>query len=100
MDLRFPALFRLAAVILLLVTGAELFACDLIAPDSCESFGFPSNDGAPAQSDDGCICCCAHIIIAEPPALPVSGESVAVLDSTAPSAPESEPLSIYHPPKL
>lgn len=98
MNRRFQVLFRAAAVILLLVTGAELFACELMAPDSCESFGFPSNDSVPS-TDDNCICCCTHILIAEPIVLKASGEAVAIPDASAPATPESVPLSIYHPPK-
>lgn len=98
MDLRFPALFRLAAIILLLSTGAELFACELMAPDNCESFGFPSNNTIPS-ADDNCICCCTHILIGEPLILETNGEAVAIPDVIAPATPESDPLSIYHPPK-
>jgi hypothetical protein len=87
-----------AAVILLLITGAELFACELMAPDSCESFGFPSKDSIPSANDN-CICCCTHILVAEPLVLEASGEAVAIPDAAPPITPESDPLSIYHPPK-
>ena len=90
--------FRFAAVLLLLLTGAELFACEIIAPDRCESFGFPS-DNPNSASDDNCICCCAHILIAPPITLGACVEAVAIPDSPTPAPPESEPLSVYHPPK-
>ncbi|MBY0507307.1 MAG: hypothetical protein K2X03_25555 [Bryobacteraceae bacterium] len=86
------------AVFLLLLTGVELFACEIIAPDRCDSFGFPS-DNPNSTGDDNCICCCTHIMIAEPMTLSACGEAVAIVDLTVPVAPESEPLSIYHPPK-
>jgi hypothetical protein len=44
------AIFRLMAILLLLVTGAEVFACEMIEPDQCESFGSSgSTSGAPPQ---------------------------------------------------
>lgn len=92
------SVFRVAAVILLLLTGAELFACEVIAPDRCESFGFPSNDPN-SLGDDNCICCCTHILMAEPISLAACAEGVSFVDPPAPAAPESDPLSIYHPPK-
>ena len=101
MNRRFQALFRVAAVILLLVTGAELFACELIAPDRCESFGLPSDNPSPTNptNDDNCMCCCTHILIAEPITLEVCGEAGTISGVAAPMPPESEAPSIYHPPK-
>lgn len=98
MNRRFRVLFRLAAIFLLLVTGAELFACEMIAPDRCESFGFPS-DNSNSTGDDNCICCCTHILIAEPITLDACGEATLALEVPAIAPPDSEPLSIYHPPK-
>lgn len=98
MSLRFRVLFRVVAVFLLLLTSAELFACELMAPDQCESFGFPSDNPRPS-GDDNCICCCTHILIAEPITLEACGEAVAMVHMVTPAPPDSEPLSIYHPPK-
>lgn len=95
----FRILFRVAAVILLLLTGAELFACEIIAPDRCESFGFPS-DNPNSTGDDNCICCCTHILMTEPISLGACVEAVSFVDPPAPAPPESDPLSIYHPPKV
>lgn len=91
----------MAAVLLLLITGAELFACELIAPGQCESFGFPSDNSNPANpsNDDNCICCCTHILITEPVTLEACGEAALALEAPTVAAPESEPLSVYHPPK-
>lgn len=91
-------MFRAVAVILLLLTGAELFACEVIAPDRCESFGFPSSDPN-SLGDDNCICCCTHILIAQPITLEACAGAIAMVDDLAPVVPESEPLSIYHPPR-
>lgn len=99
MGVRLHILFRVAAVILLLITGAELFACEILAPERCESFGFPS-DNPNSTGDDNCICCCAHILVGEPLVLQASGDAVAIPDAAPPMTPESEPLSVYHPPKV
>jgi hypothetical protein len=98
---RFRALFRVAAVVLLLITGAELFACEMIAPDQCESFGFPSDNPSPTNptNDDNCICCCTHILITEPFTLEACGEAALALEAQTVAPPESEPLSVYRPPK-
>ena len=90
--------FRVAAIIVLLLTGAELFACEVIAPDRCESFGFPSGNPN-SLGDDNCICCCTHILVAEPISLAAGVEAVGFVTPPAPAASESDPLSIYHPPK-
>jgi hypothetical protein len=96
---RFQALFRLTAVTLLLLTGAEIFACEMIAPERCESFGFPSDNQTPSGGDDNCICCCTHILMAQPMTLEACAEAVAIIEESAPAPPASEPLSIYRPPK-
>ena len=91
-------LFRLAAILLLLVTGAELFACGMLAPEQCESFGFPADkDGA--QLDDNCICCCNHILVAQPITLMPSQQTVVRLEFPQPASPEVRPTTVYHPPR-
>lgn len=92
-------LFRLAAILLLLVTGAELFACEILAPEQCESFGYPADSGSTA-ADDNCICCCAHVIVAEPFELKASNEAVLLLDAQNPAFPQSRTLTFYRPPRV
>lgn len=91
-------LFRLAAILLLLVTGAELFACEMLAPEQCESFGFPS-DSDGAQLNDNCICCCNHILVAQPITLMPSRQTVVHVECLQPAAPQVRPATVYHPPK-
>lgn len=91
-------LFRLAAILLLLVTGAELFACEMLAPEQCESFGFPSDNDA-AQLNDNCICCCNHILVAQPVTLTPSHQTVVHVEFLQPAAPQVRPATVYHPPK-
>jgi len=90
---------RLAAAFLLLLTGAELFACEMIAPQSCESFGLPETEPG-GSADDNCICCCTHVLIAVP--IPLLPQAERVFDVIAPVAPKPEhrSFSIYHPPRV
>ncbi len=92
-------MYRVAAMLMLLLTGAELAACEMIAPGRCESFGFPS-DNPNSTGDNNCICCCTHILIAQPVFLEACAEVVASADYYPALAPsESEALSIFHPPR-
>jgi hypothetical protein len=93
------ATFRLAAVILLLWTGGDLFACEMIGAQSCESFGLTQTD-AGGSEDDGCICCCTHVVVVNPmPVLPVTELVTAVMNPAAPK-PKYKSFSIYHPPRV
>ena len=98
MGARLQILYRVAALLMLLLTGAELVACEMIAPDRCESFGFPS-DNPNSTGDDNCICCCTHILIAQPVSLKACAAVIAMADDPVLAPPESEPLSIDHPPR-
>ena len=91
------SIFRFVAVFLLLLTSAELYACEVLAPEQCESFGYPQ-DGNPQQSDDNCICCCAHVIVVQPVLLDASVLVIKGLDPVEPRQVERQPSSIYHPP--
>ena len=89
------SIFRLAALFLLLLTGAELFACEMIDPQNCEGFGFPKSG-----ADDNCICCCTHIVVADMIVLhPIAERVTSVMTSVAPK-PEHKSFSIYHPPRV
>lgn len=83
---------------LLLLTAGELYACEVLAPEQCESFGNPQ-DGCSQQNDDKCICCCAHVLLAQPMVLEASSQILEVLDFCRPMQPEQQSFSIYHPPK-
>lgn len=91
------AIFRLAALTLLLLTGAELFACEMIDPQNCESFGFPKSG---AVGSDNCICCCTHVVVVIPtPLFPIAERVTNVMTPVAPK-PERKSFSIYHPPRV
>ena len=91
-------MFRLAAVILLLLTGIELFACEMIDPQNCESFGIPHSDGAGA-AEDNCLCCCTHVVVVTPAPLSPVAERIAGVSTPMASKPQYQSSSIYHPPK-
>ena len=97
MPARRRLLFRLAAILLLLVAGTELFACELLEPNPCESLGAPADGATP---DDGCcICCCAHIVLMDvQPLVRVEGWAP-VPEFSVPRSPKFELARIYHPPK-
>ena len=94
--------FRLIAVLLLLIAGAEVYACDVA--DACVP-GAPSQSSQ--QSDDcdqplgdNCICCCHHAV---PVAAFVLEPAERVWEEPAPRLiPHilSVPAHIDHPPQL
>lgn len=78
-------LFRMVALALILLAGAELLACDLLSSGACNG-----ND---------CLCCCPHVELTaayalrpEFPGAPVFETAPALL----PSAPHNR---IAHPPR-
>lgn len=93
------ATFRLMAILLLLVTGAEVFACEMVEPEQCESFGSSgSTSGAP--SGDNCICCCTHVVVIAPFALAPVSEGFTEVTPVGHPKPKYQSFSIYHPPKV
>ena len=90
-------IFRISAVIILLLTGVELIACEVVSPATCEIAGAPG--GQNTDSGDACLCCCFHIVVRTPLAFEPTEEAVA-LEALRPIPFSSfEPASIYHPPK-
>lgn len=98
---------KFVALLLLL-----LMALDLSTATVCEAKSFPGeskvavNGGLPvataqAQSvdDDGCFCCCAHIVVAGPGML--MGPELLASTHAGLVIPESPrfPQSLFHPPK-
>lgn len=84
-------MWRAAAILLLLLAGAELFGC--MAHFEIEE------DGGAAHVHHGCLCCCRHIALnADTAAAPAR-----TLERVAPEAsPQPAVLlarSIYHPPR-
>ena len=53
-------------ILVLLLAATEIFACDLIAPPTCLFSNQTTNDSDQGCSGDGCLCCCAHIVVVAP----------------------------------
>ena len=90
-------IFRFSAVIILLLTGVELIACEVVSPATCEISGAPGSQSP--DSGDACLCCCSHVVVRVPLVFEPTEEAVAL--KPVPTVPFSsfEPASIYHPPK-
>ena len=43
-----------------MLTGVELFACELLPGSICEANGSPFD--SPQPGDDSCLCCCFHVV--------------------------------------
>jgi hypothetical protein len=91
---------RVVTLILLLLTGTEIFACDANASHECLFSSHPTHDSDDDCLGDGCLCCCAHIVIVQPmiPLAPLGlvDEATTVSDSRTPDDP---PSRIEHPPR-
>ena len=94
----FQHLFRATAVFLLLLTGVEMFACEILSPDGCE-FSGSAKDTSQPKTGDSCLCCCAHFLLTEAIVLPTFDGAVPSPEFLAPPTPQEQPVFIYHPPK-
>lgn len=90
-------IFRIAAVVLLLLTGGELIACEVLSPATCEISGAPGDKNP--DSGDACLCCCFHVVLVTPIVFETNLEVVALDPSPTVRVPSVEPAGIYHPPK-
>jgi hypothetical protein len=89
--------FRIAAVIILLITGVELVACEVVSPTTCEMAGTQSDQAS--DSGDACLCCCSHVVVKTPVILEPLEKANALVSFAAIPPSSLEPASIYHPPK-
>src|SRR5689334_283237 len=95
-------LFRIVAVLLLLIAGAEVYACDV--SDACV-VGFPDQSSQPPTDcdqplGDNCLCCCHHVV---PVAVFALEPAEQVFEEPAPPlfpCLTSPPAHIDHPPQL
>ena len=92
------SIFRLTAVALLLLMGVELFTCELLGIEQCESFGIPSDHQEPGDGDS-CICCCPHIVVASVFNLDISSAVVGAVTPADPPKTELTSQPFYHPPR-
>ncbi len=89
--------FRIAGLALLLLTAGEISACEILSPNGCESDRVPGSQ--PTQTDDSCICCCAHIVVVQPIQLDPQVTPVPVWVELDAGVPLAHPFYIYHPPR-
>jgi hypothetical protein len=98
--------FRAIAVAILLLTGVELVACELMSPASCEITGIPGDGGtspAPegqAPEGDSCLCCCFHIVVSPQIELTPTVDSAPTFVLTQCNPPSADAPHIYHPPRV
>jgi hypothetical protein len=93
-------IFRIAALLLLLVAAGQVYACDKF--DACLTVGPDgSADDCDQPSGDNCVCCCHHVV---PPLSPFSLQLGDPVYQKAAPAPKSHELTrsrtIDHPPQL
>src|ERR1700688_2423256 len=92
---------RVVTVLVLLLAATEIFACDLISPPSCLFSTQTTNDSDQGCSGDGCLCCCAHIVVVAP-IVPLV--SLGFISQAFPveelQSPDFPPNGIEHPPRF
>ena len=95
-----PRIRHAVTLVVLLMAATEIFACQLISPDSCIFSSHSTPDTSEGGSGDGCLCCCAHIVIVPPmaPLAPLGFIARAVpVDEV--QTPEFRSIDIEHPPR-
>jgi hypothetical protein len=92
---------RVVTVLVLLLAATEIFACDLFSPPTCLFSTPTTNDSDQGCAGDGCLCCCAHIVVVAPivPLASLGFISEAVLVENI-QAPDFPPNRIEHPPRF
>jgi hypothetical protein len=91
-------LFRIAAILLLLIAGAGVYACDLA--DACVASPSGQSSDCDQPSGDNCLCCCHHVIPATTIALQTAEYVCAGMPSDLLDHTSSMAVAIEHPPQL
>ncbi len=95
------SVFRTVAVAILLLTGVELFACELVSPATCEISRIPGDGGSSKPSDgDSCLCCCFHIVVSPQIELTPTFDVAPTFVLAQCDPPSAEAPRIYHPPRV
>ncbi len=91
---------RVVTLLLLLLAATEIFACGLVSSPICLFSTHTTKDADDGCSGDGCLCCCAHIVVvpAIAPLAPL-GFVAAAVPSEDSQTPDSPPIGIEHPPR-
>jgi hypothetical protein len=90
-------IFRIAAVLMLLIAGAQAYACSV--SDSCITAG-TTPDGCDQPLGDNCLCCCHHVVPSQILTLQVAERlwQVPPPEAAVNAVSISEPID--HPPQL
>ena len=92
---------RIVATLLLLVAGAQIYACDSLDPCvSSLTGGTTQSDGCDQPQGDNCLCCCNHILPVAPVHLTAPDTVVEGVPAEAVACAEALPCPIEHPPQL
>jgi hypothetical protein len=95
------SVFRIVAVAILLLTGVELFTCELLSADTCEITRIPGGgDSAQPSDGDNCLCCCSHIVVSPHIEITPTFDVVPIFVLAQCSPPSAEAPHIYHPPRV
>ena len=93
---------RIVTLLVLLMAASEIFACQWISPDSCSFYAHKHSNGDSEKecSGDGCLCCCAHIVVIAP-AQPLAalGFVARAVPFEEIQTPEFPLIAIEHPPR-
>lgn len=96
-----PTVRLVSTILLLLIAATEIFACELVSPDACIFSSHSTSDSTEGGSGDGCLCCCAHIVVVAP-IVPLA--SLGFISRAVPfediQTPEFRPIDIEHPPRF
>jgi len=94
-------IYRMVAVVILLLAGVELIACEVLSPATCEIAGAPGDGGSsrPADGDD-CLCCCFHIVVSAQITLTPTFDTARAIVLAQFDPPSAEAPHIYHPPRV
>jgi hypothetical protein len=98
---RWSTIRRMVTLLVLLMAATEIFACQLLSPDSCIFSDHQTSDSSEGGSGDECLCCCAHIVVV-PPTMPLA--SFGFISWAVPfeeiRTPEFRTIDIEHPPRF
>ena len=93
---------RVVTLLVLLLAATEIFACEELHFAGLLHFSSHSTpDTSEGGSGDGCLCCCAHIVVV-PPVTPLA--TLGFVSSAVPfdevQVPEFRSIAIEHPPRF
>ena len=92
---------RVVTLLVLLLAATEIFACELISPDTCLFSTHSTGDSDKDCSGDGCLCCCAHIVVIAPTTpLAAMGFIWLAVPFEYIQTPTFPPSRIDHPPRF